>query len=285
MNRIILVCKILFGFNDNDLLEDNINNVDLRWNQSPNKIIEFVGKYLLEDQTYSLIPHIEKEYWIKYLNEPIEVRRDDIDQLFVNNQINNIIEDKKNLCQFVGVTGKKFNGKDTISNYLCDKYGYNRIAYADPLKEVCRIIFQFDNEQLYGNKKEQMDEKWKITPRHIYQYIGTELFRKQMYKIIPEIKNNFWVKCLNETIKKELKKNPHKKFVVSDIRFQNEIDILKNEFIDCKIIRVKRSSVKYIDNHESELLIDNLGSVDFEINNDGNLNELYENVDKLFDKL
>ena len=60
----------------------------------------------------------------------------------------------------IGITGKKFNGKDTGAIYLINNYGYERLAFADALKEACKCIFGFTNEQLYGNKKEDIDEYW-----------------------------------------------------------------------------------------------------------------------------
>lgn len=274
INRVILVCKILFNFNNEDLYE-NLHEINKMWNQTPHNIITFVGKHFLEEQVHKIIPHINKLDWLLHLNQPIE----EIDFLnTVENISNNNFEDFK--YQFLGVTGKKFNGKDTISNYFCQKYGFIRIAYADPLKEICKILFQLNDQQLYGNEKENIDIKWKVTPRFIYQYIGTELFRKEMNKIIPDIDNKFWIKCLTETIKNKLKFNPNAKFIISDIRFQNEIHDLKKQF-DCKIIRVKRSNINFIDNHESELFIDNLVDIDYEINNDGSLEDLHYNLKEI----
>lgn len=274
MNRKLLVCKILFGLDDSDFLTLNLYKINSNWNQTPYNIINYT-KYLLEEELYILISHhINKQFWLNHLNENIKY----VNKLNNFNNINNFNNYK--LKQFIGVTGKKFNGKDTISNYLCDNFGYHKIALADLLKEICYIIFNFNEEQLYGNKKEILDPVWQIKPRYIYQYVGTELFRNKIKNIIPNIHNNFWIKCLSEKIKKILNIYPKIKFVISDIRFQNEIDIFKKEF-DCNIIRVKRSNILNIDNHESELGIDNLNNIDYEILNNGNLYDLYNNIKKL----
>ena len=268
-SRIYFVCQILFKFND-EKLDMEMDN----WKQTPNKIIEFVGKYLLEEETYKLIPPISKENWIKHLNESL-----DIVQTHKTTNMINVIKEQK-LPQVIGITGKKYNGKDTVSDYICIKYGFNKIAFADPLKQVCKIIFEFNDDQLYGNKKEEIDMRWNISPRKIFQYIGTDLIRKQMCKIIPDIQDNFWVKCLIETMKCELKLNPTSNFMISDIRFQNEIDSIKKEFSHCQIIRVVRPSVNLVDNHESETMIDNLKNIDNELINNGTLEDLYNMVEQ-----
>jgi len=57
----------------------------------------------------------------------------------------------------IGFAGKKRSGKDTIANYLVNKYNFRRYAFGGPVKEVCRILFGFDDEQLYGDRKEELD--------------------------------------------------------------------------------------------------------------------------------
>lgn len=36
----------------------------------------------------------------------------------------------------IGITGRKFNGKDTLGEYLVEHHGYKRFAFADALKEA-----------------------------------------------------------------------------------------------------------------------------------------------------
>ena len=43
---------------------------------------------------------------------------------------------------------KKGSGKDTVSEYLINHYGYNRYAFGDPVKDVCRVMFNFSEDQL-----------------------------------------------------------------------------------------------------------------------------------------
>jgi len=184
------------------------------------------------------------------------------------------------LPQIIGITGRKFNGKDTLAEYLVEKYGYTQLSFAGPLKDICGILFGFDYEQLYGSEKETIDPRWNVTPRDMFQYVGTELFRNMMGKKIPDIDNNFWVKCLMERINRIMKINPDCKIVISDVRFENELNAIKS--LDNNItIRVTRPSMnKTTDTHESELYIEKL-NVDHDILNDGSLDDLYEKLNKL----
>ena len=38
----------------------------------------------------------------------------------------------------IGITGKKFNGKDTVADYIVKEYGGNKVSLATPVKEICR---------------------------------------------------------------------------------------------------------------------------------------------------
>lgn len=177
------------------------------------------------------------------------------------------------LPQVIGVTGRKFNGKDTLGNYFVEKYGYKRLAFADALKNGCREIFGFTNEQLYGDQKETFDEYWDTTPRTVLQYVGTDLFREQLCTIMPKVGKNIWLKVVEKKILDELKINPNARFVITDVRFQNECQMIKN--MGGIVIRVKRDSVNnVVDCHCSELEIEKL-NVNVELPNNGTKQELF----------
>ena len=203
-------------------------------------------------------------------------------QMTLNIISKNKINEQK-LPIIVGITGKKFNGKDTLGNHLVSKYGYIRIAFADPLKEVLKTVFNFNDAQLYGESKETIDEYWKVTPRTVMQYVGTDMFRNQMGKIIPNIGTNIWIEVIKRKILDIWKTNPTQKIVLTDLRFPNEINLIKE--LGGIIIRVKRNIDKSEDEfvviHESETYID-MFDVDYDFENNKNKDMLYEKFDKIF---
>jgi hypothetical protein len=183
--------------------------------------------------------------------------------------------------QIIGITGKKFSGKDTTGEYLIDKYNYKRFAFADVIKDICKTIFGFDDEQLHGNKKETVDEYWDTTPRELLQFIGTDLFRNQIGTVLPKIGENIWVEVLKKKIIDRLKNNPDEKIVVTDVRFQNELQMIKD--LGGCIVRINRTSEINISNenssnvHISESFIDDF-AVDYDILNNGSLEDLHEKI-------
>ena len=175
----------------------------------------------------------------------------------------------------IGIIGKKYHGKDTIADIIVSKYDYRKIHFANPLKEGCRHIFGLTEKQLYGNEKDVVDKYWRITPRKLLQFVGTDLFRNQLGKVIPYMKNSVWVQRLEKTFID----NPDTNYVVADIRFQNEVDMLKKH--GAFIIKLHRPNIKNDDEHFSETGIDDIKGFDLLILNDTTINELYNKINNI----
>lgn len=166
----------------------------------------------------------------------------------------------------VGITGKKYHGKDTVANYLKEKYNFECYAFAEPIKEICKSVFGFTDEQLYGSQKETIDEYWGKSPRYFFQTIGTDLFRNH-------IDSEIWIKSLQKKIE-----NKSENVVVSDVRFKNEADcILKKKG---KIVKVIRNTDHIQDNHTSETELDEI-KPDYILLNLGSLHDLYKQIDQM----
>ena len=186
------------------------------------------------------------------------------------------------LPNIIGICGKKFHGKDTIANYLVDKHGYKRIAFADPIKDICKSVFGLNHEQLHGNLKEETDSYWKTTPRKLMQFIGTDLFRNNTANIMPHIGDSVWIHVLVKKISDEISKDPTSKFVITDVRFENELECI-NKLNGLKI-KVVRNNINNIDTHDSESHIDKL-IVDYIIHNDDTIDKLNYKIEKLLKHL
>lgn len=136
---------------------------------------------------------------------------------------------KKVRTNRIALTGLKQSGKDTTAKYLIKEYGFERYAIADPLKEVCRVAFNFTQDQLYGDLKEIPDPRWNnITPRKVFQVVGTEMFQS-IDDYIPELKSvihpqGLWL----HRFKIEFDQAPKdKRWVITDCRFKTEEEYLR----------------------------------------------------------
>lgn len=188
----------------------------------------------------------------------------------------------------ISISGFQSSGKDTIADYLQNKYGFYKYSFANKLKMIISIIFGWDKKKLEGIEKvdrewrETVDEWWSkklnisnFTPRYAMLNIGT-IFRDYFNKDI-------WVNSLE----KEIDNSDKNKIVISDCRFENEYNLIEsyNGYKICVI----RDLEKYnyyckIDNfsktdiHESEYRWINF-KYDYVIFNDGNIEKLYNNID------
>lgn len=120
----------------------------------------------------------------------------------------------------IGIAGYARSGKDHAAGILRRKLEadlgvqWNIVPMAGPMKDACRILFGFDDEQLYGDTKEQVDEYWGKTPRWTMQYMGTEFLREHFGA-------DFHIRCPNGAIPRA---NRGENVIVPDIRFPNEVE-------------------------------------------------------------
>lgn len=147
--------------------------------------------------------------------------------------------------QLIGITGRKRSGKDTAADILCEQYGYVRVAFADKLRETCKLLFGLTDEELTdGRLKEQYLDRYPYeSPREILQKVGTECMRAQY----PDV----WIEAFRAASEEAIKSG--RPVVCSDVRFLNEALHLRSR--GAVIIRVdadKRLGPAK-DSHKSEV--------------------------------
>jgi hypothetical protein len=185
----------------------------------------------------------------------------------------------------IGVIGKKRSGKDTIADFLKRKYQFQQGSFAKPIKECCKLIFDWTDEHVYGSLKEVVDPRWGISPRQAMQHFGTDWAQVELCKSFPAFSKktgrSLWVKRLLADYLKDGMKND---IVISDARFPHEKkcieDFAKKNKVKCYFIRVERDQNKKLnekDNHASEKEMESMGQ-DIIIKNNGTLEELYAKV-------
>ena len=148
----------------------------------------------------------------------------------------------------IGLLGKKGSGKDTLADYLVNTKGFVKYSFAKPVKDISKILFNLSEEQLYGNLKETIDDKIGLSPRVIFQRLGTEFGQDLIYKLFPELKikkKYIWLRLFDIF----LEKNKDKNIVIADVRFVHEINYLKK--LNFNIIKIYRKD-SLMDNHVSE---------------------------------
>ena len=170
----------------------------------------------------------------------------------------------------IGLSGNIGSGKDTIANYLVEKYNFRKVSFASKLKDIVAILYDWDRIMLEGNTpesrewRERDDEYWKISPRKALMYVGTKIFRKHFGEDV-------WVNIVRKEISK-LRGN----VVITDCRYKNEEKMIKD--VGGVLIYVDK------DNKEQEY---EMKSIDYDIciENNSTKEKLYNEVDSLILKL
>lgn len=188
------------------------------------------------------------------------------------------------------ICGKAGAGKDTIGDYLVNKYAFKKIALADPIKRLVKDVFVLDDNTVYDRiAREKPLSNWpQWSVRKLLQYIGTELFREK-------IDDAIWVKSLWYRIQKDKTNN----YVVTDVRFPNELKFFKEEaekkdLLSIKVIRKGcDGNVGLQSNKVKKFLLKIVGKdhrhasekydlqTDVIIKNDGTIKDLYNEIDVL----
>ena len=132
---------------------------------------------------------------------------------------------------YIGINGFINSGKDTASKYIESKESFVKDSFAATLKDICSTLFGWPRELLEGDTdvsrvwREEIDVWWAnklqipfFTPRYALQHIGTEVFRDTFHQDI-------WLLTFQHRLEY---KHKNKNVIISDCRFQNEINFFRD---------------------------------------------------------
>lgn len=178
-----------------------------------------------------------------------------------NDNYNALRESMKARPKVIGFAGFKGAGKTTAALMMAQGFIHSEIlSFAAPLKAFVGGLFDFSDDQLYGDQKEVVDPRWGVTPRQVLQHLGTEGVRH----LVPD----FWVKKMAMSIDTY---HNNCTILIDDVRFPDEIEFVKS-----------RGSLIYIDrggegsDHASE--VDTREYADHYILNMGTIKQLESEI-------
>lgn len=178
--------------------------------------------------------------------------------------------------KLVGLTGYAGSGKDTFAKSLRLRGGYERVGFADAVKEMALVLDPYvlvpTPSPTRGSDFELLsvvvrrlgwDEAKKIPDvRQYLQKLGTEAVREIINK-------DAWVMAAQAKIWPLITEGTN--VVVTDVRFQNEADLIKSW--GGKVFRIERPEVTPVNSHISDTGVDTI-AVDGVVYNQGSIDDL-----------
>jgi hypothetical protein len=183
----------------------------------------------------------------------------------------------------IGLSGYAQSGKDTVAKILVDHYGFRRVAFADKIRDMLYELNpivsceEHDSSLGYIRVKDLVDDygwdsaKKEVEIREYLQRLGVSARN--------HIGSDVWVKS---AINKVWGPNDH--VVITDVRFKNEAQAIKEIYALNQLWRVIRPGVGAVNNHISERDLDDY-EFDFDIYNEGTLISLHEDIDILMEDM
>lgn len=177
------------------------------------------------------------------------------------------------LPPLVGLIGKKRVGKDTFAAVLVEEFGFARVAFADPLKEMALTIdpivhvgYGWDDDGLaYGLGELVEQHGWEAVKDH---YPAARRFLQRLGDGVRQFDPEFWVRAgmaqaedlrtesttLYAWAENEIAKIGPNPVVITDVRYPNEADAIREA--GGLLFRITRPGVDDGDTHASETALD-----------------------------
>jgi dephospho-CoA kinase len=178
----------------------------------------------------------------------------------------------------IALTGKMRAGKDEAANHLYIRHGFDKVAFGNAMKRCAHEAFPWVSEF--------------SKPRSLYQN-----YAQAMRQIDPDV----WIKHAERAVKGAIDFNVNTGaekvgVVISDLRQPNEYEWARaNGFTiirvtapdEDRLFRAKLAGDSFTEadlEHETESHIDGF-TVDYEIHNDGSVDELKAQVDAILEAI
>lgn len=181
----------------------------------------------------------------------------------------------------IALIGRARSGKDTVGARLVSRYGYTRLAFADPLKEMALGVnpwIIYDCPGFFSGEKTRLAD--------LVEHVGWERAKEEypevrrtlqtMGESVRRIDPDFWINALLEI----LRETPGPA-VVTDVRYPNEARALTRKGF--RLVRIVRPGIEPpapYGNHISETALDDYATP-VTVVNSGTLEDLHAHADSI----
>ena len=176
------------------------------------------------------------------------------------------------LPKIIGLLGRSRSGKDTICDYIISSYpliSIEKRRLAQPIKDAVCALYGFNRHQVECADKDRVDTDIGISPRaamvgitdHVMGTMGREFFSKRLFLSV------------DTTLSVDINT-----IIIPDVRYAHDIDYIRSR--GGIVIKVSRDGThdNQVPHYAWEDPIDAMRG-DVHVHNDGNIEELYVQVD------
>lgn len=184
--------------------------------------------------------------------------------------------------KFLGIHGKAYSGKSTISKEMM-KIGFHPMAFASPVKEMVNrflTMLGFSTKEIYdfNQNKDFLIPGIEKSVRELWQTLGTDWGRNL-------IDEDSWIMMAENEVNKfkemYCRHNFYRGIVFEDVRFDNEAEFIRDKG-GLIVHLVPERELKAYYNHESEAGIE-FKDNDLLFNNDHGVDELITRIELILE--
>lgn len=156
---------------------------------------------------------------------------------------------------FICLAGLSGTGKDAAGAHFAAQHGFERAALADPLKRAMMRLFDLDEAQLWGDRRNVVDPRLGRAPRELYQRFG-----RACVEIDPEV----WLRPFRAHVEAILARAG--KVVCTDLRTAQELRAAREMGGAIWLVTRRGAGAPGLLAHDAtELLAASLGAADVDV--------------------
>lgn len=203
------------------------------------------------------------------------------------------------MYKFIGLSGLANSGKDTVADFICLKYNWRKIGFADVIKRQVGELYNLSYKQLYGpsENRNKIDERYNLSSRDILKKFGDAGRDCSIHTY-----TNYAINIGKHLIDSNTKENSYSQetglhlnsnsltpiprgVIFKDIRYKQEFNVIKD--LGALMIRIKRVQLlekNDLNTHSSETEQQSISDSEFDyiLYNNDSISKLYLNIHDMY---
>ncbi|MFC0623818.1 deoxynucleotide monophosphate kinase family protein [Kribbella deserti] len=193
--------------------------------------------------------------------------------------------------RIIGVLGRKRHGKDTFAARLCSEHGFTRLAFGDNLRTAVLkqdpfIVVTSDEYGVLAREGWALPYPGPYVTRlsHLVQALGWDKAKElrevrrtlqHMGMGVRDLDPDFWLRIVLDQAA-----TVHGPVVITDVRFSNEVDAVRNHLRGSTVRIVNPRIPRPAEDHVSESALDYF-TPDITVPNAGTVEDLHRHADRI----